>query len=113
MGKHLHHSTCLTTGKRSYNTKATAKRAMRDSHFDDVSVYRCEECNNFHVGGWHGTKDRSAHRGTIAKPTMTATEASRYLHVSAEFIDRLIDSGKIRHEEGEPYRADIERIATH
>lgn len=113
MSRNYHLATCQTTGKLGFETRALARRSRRDSHYPDVSVYSCESCGLFHVGGWHGVKDRAAHRGVIESPTMTTLEASQYLQVSTAFIARLVESGKVRQENGQPYRADIERLATH
>lgn len=112
MARSFFASTCTVTGKRGYYTKALAKRAMRDSHHHDVSVYACELCRQWHVGGWHGLKDRSAHRHETEETTIPITEAARLLNVSSDFIRRLITANKVRHRDGQPYRADIERITT-
>lgn len=112
MARSYHASTCAVTGKRGYATKAEAKRSKRDSHFRDVSVHQCADCPNWHVGGWHGTKDRAAHRHETDEPTVPIIEAAHLLNVSSDFIRRLITADKVRHRDGQPYRADIERIAT-
>ena len=112
MIRNYHLATCPTTGKRGFETRAQARRSRRDSHFQDVSVYVCEECRLFHVGGWHGVKDRSAHRHETEETTIPIIDAARELGVSSDFIRRLITADKVRHRDGQPYRADIERLTT-
>ena len=112
MIRNYHLATCPTTGKRGFETRALARRSRRDSHFQDVSVYPCESCGLFHVGGWHGTKDRAAHRHETEETTIPIIDAARLLNVSSDFIRRLITADKVRHRDGQPYRADIERLTT-
>ena len=112
MIRNYHLATCQVTGKRGFETRALARRSRRESHFQDVSVYVCDHCQLFHVGGWHGVKDRSAHRGITEEATIPIIEAARELGVSNDFIRRLITADKVRHRDGQPYRADIERITT-
>lgn len=112
MIRNYHLATCQVTGKRGFETRALARRSRRDSHFHDVSVYVCESCGLFHVGGWHGVKDRAVHRGITEETTIPIIEAAHELGVSSDFIRRLITANKIRHRDGQPYRTDIERITT-
>lgn len=72
----------------------------------DVVAYKCEHGNHFHLGG--GIKDRAAHREGIG--TMTINQAAQTLGTSTDFVYRLMNDGKVRSENGHPYRADIERI---
>ncbi|WNM64562.1 hypothetical protein SEA_MIDNIGHTRAIN_75 [Arthrobacter phage MidnightRain] len=112
MSEHKRHGACPTSQKRCFPTRADAKRNLRLHHLKDVTVYKCQDCGYFHQGGWHGTKDRAAHRSDAGIGTMTIEQACRELAVSPTFIERLIESGKVRAENGAPYRADIERIGS-
>lgn len=112
MSNNYHLATCQVTGKRGFETRALARRSRRDSHYPDVSVYSCESCGLFHVGGWHGVKDRAAHRKQADELTIPIIDAARELNVPSDFIRRLITAEKIRHRDGKPYRADIERLTT-
>lgn len=101
---------CPTTSKVCYIDRATAKRTIQKNHMPRVAAYKCGDCGFFHIGGWHGVKDRSAHSaGSVG--TMPIETACKLLGVSVEFIERLIEAGKVGSEDGLPYRADIERIA--
>lgn len=110
MSAHIRRGACPTTSKRIYITRAEAKKDMRRGHMKDVTVYKCDGCGQFHVGGWHGEKDRSVHRGETEPDTMPLSEACRVLDVSAAFIQRLVVVGKIRTYAGELCRVDVERI---
>lgn len=112
MSEHQRRGNCVSSGKRCYPTRAEAKKNLRRSHLQDVSVYKCYDCGYFHQGGWHGVKYRALHRGETDQCTMTIIHASQALTVSPEFIRRLIESGKVRSENGLPYRADIEKLLT-
>lgn len=112
MAEHQRRGACSGTGKRCFDTRALAKQNLRRNHLPDLSVYKCDDCGYFHLGGWHGTKDRAAHRGEIQPETMPVSEAGRTLNVSSAFIERLIETGKIRATNGQPFRADIERLLT-
>jgi hypothetical protein len=67
MSNHVRRGACATTGKRCFDTRADAKHNNRQSHLK-LSVYKCRDCGFFHQGGWHGTKDRAAHRGENGQP---------------------------------------------
>lgn len=112
MAKSIHLGTCAVTGKLGFDTRAKARQSRRASHFHDVSVYTCEHCNLFHVGGWHGVKDRAYHRHETDEVIMTVRDAMAALDVSADFIQMLMQTGKVRHDAGQPYQADIERISS-
>ena len=77
----------------------------------DVTVFKCADCGYFHQGGWHGSKDRSVHRGETVPDTITIAEACRLLDVTPGFIARLINADRVQTFRGNPYRTDIERIA--
>jgi hypothetical protein len=111
MSDRVRRGACPTTQKVCYHNRAAAKQHVRRANMAEVSVYKCPDCGFFHIGGWGGRKDRAAHRGHV-NSTMTKAEASNELDVSQEFIQRLIDSRKVRSENGQPYRQDIQRILT-
>lgn len=102
---------CSSTGKVCYPNRSAAKDHRRRAKMLDVSAYKCGDCGFFHLGGWHGIKDRAAHRSDTGVWTMTVEQAAATLAVSPEFIARLIESEKVRSHDGAPYREDIERIA--
>lgn len=101
---------CTATGKVCYPDRAAAKAHKKRSNMPGVAAYKCRDCGFFHLGGWHGTKDRAAHRGEILPEAMTVTDAAHALDVSAQFIERLIEAGKVRASDGHPFRLDIERL---
>lgn len=101
---------CPTTGKVCYPDRAAAKAHRNRTHMPEVAAFKCRDCGFFHLGGWHGTKDRAAHRGEIPPEAMTVSDACRALDVSEPFMERLIESGKVRSSDGHPFRADIERL---
>lgn len=111
MSSRPRHGACPTSSKVCYPDRAAAKNHIRRACMQNVAAYKCDDCGFFHIGGWHGTKDRAAHRSDTGIGTMPIEQASRELAVSQEFISRLIESGKVRSENGAPYRADIEKIA--
>jgi len=106
---HIRRGACSITGKRCFDTRTQAKHNLRQTNLK-LGVYKCE-CGYFHQGGWHGNKDRAAHRGEIPADAMTADDAARALNVSPSFISRLIESGKVRSENGLPNRTDIDRLS--
>lgn len=107
---HIRRGACPTTHKRMFVTRADAKHNITTNHLKDVTAFKCADCKYFHVGGWHGVKDRAAHRGETIPDTMTITEACRRLDVSPQFLGRLIDAGRITTYNGNPATTDIERI---
>lgn len=111
MSYHIRRGACATTNKRCWLTRAEAKKSVRNYHVQDVTVYKCGHCTYFHVGGWHGSKDRAAHRGETTPDTMTIADACRLLNVTPGFITRLINTDRVQTFRGNPYRTDIERIA--
>ena len=54
-------TTCPTTGKRRWPTKATAKQVRRQTPDRDLRVYQCDHCHGFHLGT-AGGHDRQWHR---------------------------------------------------
>mgnify|MGYP003604751504 CR=1 FL=1 len=110
MSANQRHGNCPTSGKRMYESRAEAKHNLRQSRLK-LSVYRCDGCGWFHQGGWHGVVDRAAHRGETTVETYSITNAAHCLSVSHDFITRLVTSGKVRSIDGQPYRADIDRLA--
>lgn len=82
----------------------------------DVSVYKCDDCPYFHIGGWHGYKDRSQHRemhGEQAAPVdMPIPHAANFLRVSEDIVHRMISAGKIRGTHTHANHTDIQRIHT-
>jgi hypothetical protein len=109
MSNHVRRGACATTGKRCFDTRTDAKHSIRQSHLK-LAVNKCRDCGYFHQGGWHGTKDRAAHRGEIPSETITVADAARALNVTTAFVARLVESGKIRSENGLPNRGDIDRL---
>lgn len=56
-----HIGTCPSTGKRQFLTKKAARviRGRMGEH--GLSVYRCEDCEHWHLGH-HGDRTRDEHR---------------------------------------------------
>lgn len=111
MTDHIRRGACPTTHKRMFVTKSDAKHNIVINHLKDVAAFKCGDCGYFHVGGWHGSKDRSVHRGETAPDTMPMLEACRLLDVSVAFIKKLEGAERVRTFRGNPYRIDIERIS--
>lgn len=109
MSEHVRRGACASTGKRCFTTRDAAKHNLRVTNLK-LAVYKCYECGYFHQGGWQGNKDRAAHRGEMPTDTITPYEAAHALNVSPSFITRLVESGKIRSENGMPNRLDIDRL---
>lgn len=105
---------CAVTGKVCFTSRAKAKEVIRNKHMVGVSTFLCESCSYFHVGGWHGTKDRLAHRemhGATGDTTaMPIDHAARFLGVSVDIVHRMIQAGKVRGTDTRVDSTDISRI---
>lgn len=107
---------CPASGKSCFTERKYAKKVAHDKHMQDVSVYKCDDCPYFHIGGWHGSKDRSQHRelhGQVSVALdMPIIHAARFLRVSEDIVYRMIDAGKIRGTDTHANTTDIHRIHT-
>lgn len=105
---------CPTSSKTCYLSRKAAKLVIKTRHMDGVNVYSCTDCGFFHIGGWHGVKDRAAHRehhGEVERDTcIPIAHAARLLRVSESMIIRLVDAGKVRGTEERVERIDIDRL---
>lgn len=62
MSDRVRRGACPTSHKVCYHNRAAAKQHVRRANMAEVSVYKCDDCQFFHIGGWGGLKDRAAHR---------------------------------------------------
>jgi len=58
---HKHYTTCTTTGKRGYESRKNAKVVTRLTD-KGMRVYRCDDCDLWHIGHVAPGKSREAMR---------------------------------------------------
>ncbi|WP_102157689.1 hypothetical protein [Zhihengliuella halotolerans] len=107
---------CMDTGKLKYVSRKEAKRVVRLKGWRDMSVYACPDCSHIHIGGWHGVKDRIAHRelhGTDRvepEPQVPIEDAAAELGVSTDAIRRAIAVGAARGTDTHIHHGDLARL---
>lgn len=96
--------TCLTTGKRGYPDRETAKLAIRQAEGlrdrRELHPFTCEHCGRWHLGHRLGLT-RSEHRRDADPTWVSITEAARQLQPRnldrmRAVLQRAADEGRVQ-----------------